>query len=154
MRAHYRAPGDDLPKAFQPPMSVSVYRPVKGRLTVKLPFRSGGGNFDLLKEICGERTRPVYDRATSSFQVAANHLGVLIDGLLDRFRQVTLTTQHYRQQTCVESCWNASPDSIEECVCGCAGLNHGSRRALGTLILDGSVSVSGEYLERTRVLRR
>ncbi len=137
-----------------PAMVPSVYRPVKGKLQVRMPFAPGGGNYALLHQLCGQRTRVEYDRGRQAFAVAATHLEEIVDGLLDHFGQLDVTTEHYAQQTCVERCWMANPDTVLNCVCGCAGLNHGSQTPFDRRILDGSVSVQGEYLHRTVRLTR
>lgn len=108
----------------------------------------------MFREICGSSTRPAYNDSTRAFEIAPTHLGALIEGLLDRFGEVELTTEHYSQQTCVDKCWNASRRTVTTCVCGCGGLNHGTGTPFDRTILDGRVSVQGEYLTRTVVLTR
>ena len=123
--------------------------PVKGKLLVGLPWAQGGANYGLLHEFCGQRTKVEYRRDQQAFEVAASHLEEIVAGLLDTFGVLDLTTEHYSQQTCVERCWMANPDTVFSCVCGCAGLNHGTGMPFDRLILDGTVSVQGDYLHRT-----
>jgi hypothetical protein len=105
-----------------------IVRPVHGRVQVWLPFRHGSANYDLLKDICGDLTRPEYNRSTRCFEVARHHLPALLDELPRALRQPVDVVLHGSTQTkCVEACWNASPDSTWECVCSCAGRFHGTR---------------------------
>ncbi|HAM23833.1 MAG TPA: hypothetical protein DCQ04_16520 [Actinobacteria bacterium] len=135
-------------------MLPSVYRPVKGRLLVRLPYLPDGGNYALLHEFCGQRTTVSFNNTKQAFEVAAPHLQEIVTGCLDHFGEIDLTTEHYAQQTCVEKCWMANPNTALSCVCGCAGLNHGTKAPFDRLILDGTVSVQGEYLVRSVRLRR
>jgi hypothetical protein len=137
-------------------MAVSIFRPVKGRVLVRLPYRPSetSWNFALLQDILGSGVNVRYSKVTRSFEIAARHLETLVDGLLNEFGTIKLVTEHYRQQTCVEKCWNANAKTASTCVCGCAGQNHGSHQPFDRLILDGSVSIDGEYLRRSRVLTR
>ena len=50
-----------------------IVRPVHGRVQVWLPFQRGSGNYDLLKELCGDLTRPQYNRRMGCFE-GSSHL--------------------------------------------------------------------------------
>lgn len=134
--------------------AVSIFRPVTGRLVIRVPFAAGDSNFAMFHDICGSRTNVRYNKSAKTFEITATHLRKLVSGLLDRFGTVELTTQYYSQQTCVEACWNAKPKTADKCTCGCAGLNHGTGQPFKVSILDGSVSVQGEYSTRTQLLHR
>ena len=114
----------------------------------------GGGNYALLHDFCGDRTTVTFNKTKHAFEVATPHLQEVIDGCLDHSGELELTTEHYAQQTCVEKCWLANPNTALSCVCGCAGLNHGTGTPFDRLILDGTVSVQGEYLIRSLHLTR
>jgi hypothetical protein len=129
-----------------------IVRPVHGRVQVWLPFRSGSGNYDLLKEMCGDLTRPEYNRTLRCFEVARSHLPVLLEQLPGALGQRVEVVLHGSSQTkCVEACWNASPDSIWECVCSCAGRFHGTRTA-PPKDLGGGLAVATDYTTHTFTL--
>lgn len=105
-----------------------IVRPLRGRLQVWLPFRqSGRGNFILLKQLCGERTQPKYNRALGCFEVARDHLPVLIERLPGMLGMPVELVLHGSTQTkCAEKCWTAKPETYWDCECSCAGRFHGS----------------------------
>lgn len=122
-----------------------IIRPVNGPLKVTLPFRPHGGNFELLKVICGERTRPQWIDNGKYFEVAREHLAKLLDLLPNELgASVEVTLVGATQTKCVSACWDADPKKRWDCVCSCAGRNHGSRRPLPTLV-SADLSIETEY---------
>lgn len=122
-----------------------IIRPLKGKLQVTLPYRPGGANYGLLKAICGEQTRPEWNRERRHFEVAREHLVKLIDVLPDEIGQPVEVVLYGATQTkCVSACWAANPDTRWECVCSCAGGNHGTGHALPTQV-SADLSVDTEY---------
>ncbi|MFE5309526.1 hypothetical protein [Isoptericola sp. NPDC056605] len=122
-----------------------IVRPLHGRVRVWLPFRGGGGNYQLLKDMCGLRTRPDYNRDLKCFEVAREHLPVLLDELPGALGQPVSVALHGSAQTkCVEVCWNASPDTLWKCECSCAGRYHGSRTGPPKQVAPG-LGVDTEY---------
>jgi hypothetical protein len=122
-----------------------IIRPVHGKLRVTLPFRPGGANYDLLKTICGDQSRPQWNRELRCFEVARGHLVKLIDQLPNEVAgPVEVVLYGARQTKCVSACWDANPDTRWECVCSCAGANHGTRRPL-TMQVSTDLSVDTEY---------
>lgn len=114
------------------------------RAVFKLPWRGGSSaNYEWLKAICGERTRPKYNPISKCFLVARPHAQYVIDALVKEYGQVKVTQYGHTSVTCVEKCWNAKLETIAECECGCAGANHGSGRPLDT-VLQGGLSVQHE----------
>lgn len=108
------------------------------RASIALPYRGNpSANFDWLKEVCGDRTRPQYDRASKRFRVARAHTQHVLAALVDEFSQVHVTIYGHTRTTCVEQCWNARPETIADCECGCAGANHGSREPMGRQVQRG-----------------
>lgn len=63
--------------------------------------------------------------------------GHLIDGLVEEFGTVIVIIHGTRKITCVDACWNGDPDRAWDCVCGCAGTNHGTRMPLGREVRPG-----------------
>jgi hypothetical protein len=136
-------------------MQTKIVRPVKGKLQVWLPYRAGGGNYALLKDICGERTRPDWDSERRCFVVARDHLGKLIALLPNEIgRPVEVVLYGAAQTTCVSKCWGqgTSPDTRWECVCSCAGANHGTGHPLPTQVSD-ELSIDTEYTSESYVIR-
>lgn len=55
---------------------VSIFRPTKGRLVVRLPFQQGSANYRLLNDICGTNVRLRYNidlRAVDDWLTSANN---------------------------------------------------------------------------------
>lgn len=123
------------------------------RTTVKLPFRAGGGNFDLLKRIRGERTHPAYNRQSRLFEVARDAGDQLIRGLVEEFGSVCVVIHGNAKTTCVSECWSANPDNVWNCVCGCAGANHGSGHPMGVEVVAG-LSVENQQSRATFIVDR
>ncbi|MCI4685093.1 hypothetical protein [Candidatus Rhodoblastus alkanivorans] len=127
-----------------------IVRPLRGRLQVTLPFRPGSGNYDLLHDICGQQTKPEYNRERRYFEVAPAHLRTLIEQLPAELGRPVEVVLHGASQTrCVVECWrDASPDTIWTCVCSCAGKFHGTKIQPSTQI-DDRLSVDTEYTTET-----
>lgn len=104
-------------------MTPTVLAPVTGRLVVGLPFQPGGGNYRLLREVCGQRTRPTYDRQRRAFLVARDHLDRLLAALVRDFGAVDLTRHGSTATKCVAACLLALGS---DCTCSCAGEHHGA----------------------------
>lgn len=120
-------------------MSVpSVYRPVDGRLEVRLPFAPGGANYRLLKEALGDRTRSTYEGG--SFLVARAHLETLVEFLAERFGSVDVALRGRDAERCGPECYNAKASTSWACVCPCAGRNHGTGRSVQQFVIDGGVN--------------
>jgi len=127
-----------------------IVRPLHGRLQVHLPFRSGSGNYDLLHDICGDLTRPEYNRDRKYFEVARAHLGALIAQLPAELGGPVEVVLHGASQTrCVEACWrDAQPETVWGCECSCAGKFHG-RGTPPPLEVDGGLFIETQYTTQT-----
>lgn len=123
------------------------------RTTVQLPFRTGDGNYRLLKDIRGDRTRPSYNARTKMFEVSRDDGDQLIGGLVNEFGTVRVIVHGNSKTTCVSECWSADPSSAWNCVCGCAGSNHGSGHALGREVATG-LSVENQHTRAEYVVTR
>lgn len=123
-----------------------IVRPLHGRVQVEVPYRERGGNYTMLQEICGERTRPEWNPRRKCFEVARSHLGALLAQLPAELGiPVEVVLHGASQTTCVEACWrDASPETVWECVCSCAGKFHGTGVA-PPKDLGGGLSVETEY---------
>lgn len=130
----------------------SIVRPLRGRTKVKIPYQPGSGNRDLLKRICGEQTRPRYNRNEKCFEVAREHLRALIEQLPGELgTRVEVTLHGATQTTCVEACWNASPETRWDCECSCAGQYHGEGVGPPLIVRDG-LAVETEYTTHTFIV--
>lgn len=119
-----------------------ILRP-KSRAEIYLPWRGNPrANFEWLRCVCGDRTRPEYDRQSKRFYVARGHIQHIIQALVEEYGSVKVTQYGYRSTTCVQQCWNANPNSYLQCECGCAGRNHGSGVPMGHEVQSG---LSVEY---------
>ncbi|MEJ1116779.1 hypothetical protein WBN73_20935 [Paenarthrobacter sp. CCNWLY172] len=131
--------------------TAKVYRPLKGRTQIRLPYQPGGGNYALLKEVCGEATRPKYEKPI--FTVARNHTTAVIDGLAERFDRVEVTLEGNAYSTCVSECWEkAKPETVADCVCGCAGRNHGTGEPEGAYTIAPGLVLESEVTTYTYVI--
>lgn len=130
-----------------------IVRPVKGKIQVSLPYRPGGENYGFLQAICGERSRPEWNRRGGYFEVARVHLAKLIDQLADEIGQpVELVLCGASQTKCVSACWAADPDTRWECVCSCAGANHGTGRPLPVQV-STDLSIDTDYTSERYLLK-
>jgi hypothetical protein len=122
-----------------------IIRPVRGKVQVRLPYQPHGANYHLLQDVCGEQTRPKWRSELRVFEVAREHLTKLIDRLSAAIGEPVEVVLHGVTQTkCVSACWAASPDTRWECVCSCAGSNHGSGRPL-PIQPSADLSIDNEY---------
>ena len=129
-----------------------IIRPVHGKLRVTLPFRPDGANYGLLKAICGERTQPQWNHELKCFEVAREHLAKLIDQLPNEIgRPVEVVLYGAAQTKCVSACWDANPATRWECVCSCAGANHGTGHPLPRQV-STDLSVGTEYTSMSYVV--
>lgn len=121
-----------------------ILKPGK-RASIALPWRgSPSANFEWLKQVCGTRTRPAYDRKSKRFLVARNHTKHVLDALVAEYGAVEVTQYGNAKTTCVEQCWDARPDTVTDCECACAGANHGSGGPMGNHVEEW-LSVRYEY---------
>ncbi|GAA1431385.1 hypothetical protein GCM10009616_18370 [Microlunatus lacustris] len=131
---------------------VSIVRPPAGRLLVRLPFRPGGVNYEILRDACGERTRSEWDAEAKAYRVARTHLLALIDALANRFGEVVVTLRTSRTTRCVEACWMANEGTWYECECSCLGEFHGRQIPPPDSFVTSEEHDGGE-VRRTRAAR-
>jgi hypothetical protein len=129
-----------------------IVRPVRGKLHVTLPYQPGGANYGVLKAICGGRTRPEWNREHRYFEVAREHLAKLIHQLPNAIGQRVEVVLHGATQTkCVSACWAANPDTRWDCVCSCAGSNHGTGHPLPTQV-SADLAIQTDYTTERYVI--
>jgi len=128
-----------------------VLRPGR-RASIFLPWRdSSSANFIWLKEVCGQRTRPTYNATTKRFEVARKHAQYVLDALVEEYGKVEVVQYGNIATTCVERCWSANPNTVIDCECGCAGLNHGVGQPLGEEVTAG-LSVQNDLVSATYIV--
>lgn len=126
--------------------------PKYSRAELYLPWKGGpSANFKWLKTVCGDSTRPQYDKKKKKFLVARTHTNVVLDALVEEFGRVKVRHFGYQKEACVEQCWNAKPENYLQCECSCAGKNHGSGSPMGKEVSEG-LSIQGEYVLHAYVL--
>jgi hypothetical protein len=100
----------------------SVWRPVRGRIVVKMPYHAAdpGSNRRWLHAHLGSRIQLTY--AGGEWTVSRTHLRHVVSGLASRFGLVHVFLDYLEHQRCDIRCQEALGD---DCVCQCAGENHG-----------------------------
>lgn len=135
-------------------MKPSVVLKPGERASINLPWRgTPNANYEWLKDVCGNRTRPKYDPTTKRFLVARVHAQHVLDALVEEYGRVIVIQFGHAATTCVEQCWNANPNNAIECECGCAGTNHGSKVPFGREVTPG-LAVKHELSQATYVVTK
>ena len=109
-----------------------------------IPMRGSGRAW--LREALGGRITVKY-LGHSTFCVARLHTAAVLDVLVERYGEVWIDHEFYRDDKCVDACWKARPWTREYCVCGCGGVNHGAQAPWGKEVADG-LSVKHEKIKR------
>lgn len=123
-----------------------LWRPRRGRLHVRLPY--SWDNRRWLRGLCGERTRPVWDKAKKRWLVARPHLRVLAEGLAERYGSCLVVLDVSTRTVCTSVCRDAGSD---ECGCSCLGRNHGGSAYMLSWVDLGGVQLG---FERVRLRYR
>lgn len=120
-------------------MKATVFvRPSGARTEIAyLPWRGPGAWYALLDEAIGasRRGQVIYDKATRMFSVARAHTHDVVRFLADELGVVHVI-QYGGVETCVANCWNAKSRTALTCECACAGRNHGTGQAWGTVVSE------------------
>lgn len=105
---------------------ISIVRPLKGPLRIRLPYRPKYANRSLLEQACESHARVKYIGA-GTFTAPRSRLRQILDAIRHEFHQSVILELHGATQTsCDYRCWSANPDTWMDCECHCAGSNHGS----------------------------
>lgn len=112
-------------------MAITVtIRPGGARTEVRgLPWEGPGAGYRIVGEAIDATRQDQVKYAHGSFTVARARTESLILSLAKRYGRVHVV-QFAGQTKCVAACWAAKPETALECECSCAGVNHGSGRAL------------------------
>lgn len=123
---------------------IMITRPLKGKLQIKLPYQKPPRNLNLLKDICGPRSRVTYNQM-GYFEIAPIHLQKLIVKLPSTLgERLEVDLYGAKQTKCVAKCWDASSTTKWECECSCAGTNHGTGQPLDKQV-SSDLSISTDY---------
>jgi hypothetical protein len=91
--------------------------------------------------VCGQLSRPHYDRDRSHWLIARSHFRTVVAALAKEYGSVDVYVDHATRTACGRSCQEAAGD---ECSCQCLGDNHGGGGHAG----DGWIRVNEEFLIR------
>ncbi len=128
-------------------LRVSVYRPIRGRVEVRFPYRPDSR--DLLRE-AGPGTRPQWDGRC--WTVSRTSLATLVEHLLNEYRVLEIITDGGIGNRCDTRCREAVGD---DCVCSCAGSQHGiAWLGANELVVGESTIVDTTVVRWRRVLQR
>lgn len=102
-------------------MTVTVHRPLKGRLQLRMPFRLE--NRQWLRANLGSRVHLVWVKdAAPHWELSRNHLVPLLWALTREFEAVIVRLEFSHTQKCDQRCRDATGT---DCVCSCMGAYHG-----------------------------
>jgi hypothetical protein len=85
-----------------------------------MPYRLG--NRAWLHEELGDRVRPEWNRHDKRWELARQHMRVLVEALAQRFGSVEVSIDFRNGSRCDVRCRDAEGD---DCDCQCMGENHG-----------------------------
>ena len=132
--------------------TAAVWRPVDGRLVVKIP-RINYPSYWLRRQI-GSRSRPSWNAKSDRWEIARHHLRPLVEAMADRFAAVDVFIDSRAITKCDTRCRDAEGD---DCDCQCLGENHGGAAYWRDwrLVSDTTlVTADGVSRRHMRVVRR
>jgi hypothetical protein len=95
-----------------------------------------------------------FNNFTKTWLVKRTRFERMIAALADEFGSVQVTQFGASQTRCVPACWDeGNPERVWDCICSCAGSNHGSGHPLSKEVAPG-LSVDTEYTQNTYVVHR
>lgn len=97
-----------------------VWRPVEGRLIIKMPFAPT--NRAWLKAVLGSRIRPDWSKELRRWEIARNHFGPVVEALANRLGKIDVYMDFRQVERCDTRCRKAKS---RECTCSCLGKHHG-----------------------------
>ena len=134
--------------------SVTLFAKKGQQAEARPPFAAPGVNMRLLNSFTSSRQTLVkYDKSKAAFVFTKTRAPEIIDGLVCEFGAVLVIVHGHASSTCVSQCWDAKAEKFWECVCGCAGANHGTGEPLGVEVAAG-LSVSHDYVRSQHIVTR
>jgi hypothetical protein len=111
-----------------------------------LPFEGPGAGYRVLANMFGASRRGQVEYVRSVWSVSRPHTNAVVFGLAERYGRVKVI-QYGGVEKCVEACWKGNLETALDCVCACAGRNHGSgapyKITVGGSGPGGALSVQG-----------
>lgn len=123
----------------------ALWRPVEGRLVIKMPFAKT--NRTWFKSVLGSRIRPDWNGETKRWEIARDHFGPLVQALAQRYGKVDVYMDFRQTERCDTRCRNARS---RECTCSCLGKSHGQGVSFGWKV----VSDNHTMVRTTGTIRR
>lgn len=117
-------------------MAYGVWRPVKGRIVLSMPYHKG--NRTWLKQVLGPRIRPEFDKANKRWEVARGHFGPVVEAMANRLGRIDVWVDFRSAEKCDTRCRSARS---RECTCSCLGKNHGNGITHGWKLAGDSTMV-------------
>jgi hypothetical protein len=121
-------------------MVAKVLKPLQGSLEVRVPYNLG--NRSAWREL---GLRPVWVKDGGYWQLARGKFAQVVRALANGLGEVQVTVEGHTTQQCDTRCWNADGD---DCVCSCAGANHGDSQH-GWIQVGETTVIKNEYLSQT-----
>lgn len=125
-----------------------VWRPVEGRLVIKMPFADD--NRQWLKNVLGSRIRPEWNGETKRWEIARAHFGPVIEALANRLGKIDVYMDFRQVERCDTRCRKARS---RECTCSCLGEHHGQGVTFGwKVVSDNHTMVQSSGTLRRHIL--
>lgn len=97
-----------------------VWRPVEGRIIVRMPYAKG--NRAWLHDTLGARIRPEWDKPNQCWWVARHHFGAVVEAMARKLGRIDVYLEFRGLDRCDTRCKRARG---RECDCQCLGKHHG-----------------------------
>lgn len=105
-----------------------VLRAHEAKMAVRIPYRLHKYPELVLHDLTGHGTaRPIWDEDRAAWLLPRRHAEIVILGLAQRFREVSVFQYGDPAVLCRRSCQSAQ-SSVTACECSCAGAGHGLER--------------------------
>lgn len=101
--------------------SCKVWRPIEGRIIIKMPYSKT--NRAWLKQTLGPRIRPDWNKEEGRWEIARAHFGPVVEALAKKLGEVDVFVDFRQAERCDTRCRNARS---RECTCSCLGKHHGN----------------------------
>lgn len=98
-----------------------VWRPVRGRLVLKMPYSKD--NRSWLKAVLGKSIRPDWNKEEQRWEIARTHFEPVVEALARRLGRIDVYVDFTCVERCDTRCWNAKS---RDCNCQCMGRRHGA----------------------------
>lgn len=128
-------------------VSWGVWRPVTGRVVIKMPYAKG--NRAWLKETLGDRIRPDFRKPPPRWEVARIHFAPVVQALANRLGRIDVYVDFRTAEQCDTRCRNARG---QECTCSCLGRQHGRGITYGWNLVGDTTMVQSSGTVRRHLV--